>query len=100
MIIYNNMFLYNNQPTVLQNGDIVKVDIAAKTISFFRNNAPLSCKFGSEIIYCTGINTGNVTKKIQDISKLTPVMDTNDSVGDMLIFKLSGESEGTKKESK
>jgi len=91
------MFLYKGEPTVLQNGDIVKVDITTKTIAFVRNNVQIFCKFGGNKIYSVSISASNAPKIIQKITSLTPVLNTNDSDGDILIYELSGKNEEAKK---
>ncbi len=93
MVAHNYMFLYKGESTVLKDGDIAKVDIVKKAITFTRDNAPISLKFWDNTMHDQNINTNNASKIIQSIAKLTPVLDTNDSIGDILIFKLSGKIE-------
>ncbi len=89
MTEYDYVFFYKEEPTVLQNGDIAKVDVAVKTIAFIRRNERIYTSFGDDKIYIEDININNSSQIIQDISGLTPVLNTNDS-NDILIFKFSG----------
>ncbi len=89
MAEYDYMFFYKKEPTVLQSDDIAKVDVAVKTIAFIRRNERICTSFGDDKIYIKNININNSSQIIQDISGLTPVLNTNDS-NDILIFKLSG----------
>lgn len=92
MTEYDYSFLYKGKSTILKNDDIAKVDIAVKTVAFIRNNERIYTEFGDDKIYIESINEVNSSEIIQKISKLTPVLNTNDSNG-VLIFKLSGKSE-------
>ncbi len=89
MAEYDYMFFYKKEPTVLQSDDIAKVDITVKTVAFIRRNERIYTSFGDDKIYIEDININNSSQIIQDISGLTPVLDTNGS-NDILIFKLSG----------
>ncbi len=100
MTTNNYIFLYKGESTIPKNGDVVKVNIVLKTITFTRNNTPISLKFWDNIICDKNINAYNAPEIIQSITKLTPVLDTNDSIGDILIFKLSGKTKEDKEVSK
>ncbi len=92
MAIPTYIFKYKEQPTILQSGDIARVDIVGKTIVFIRKSVHIFLKFGSDVIHDDDIDTNNASKIIQNISKLTPFLDTN-SNSDILVFELKGSKE-------
>lgn len=97
MTTYNYIFLYRGEPIVFQDGDIARVDTIAKTISFSRNNEWAKTIFDKDNVHIENIDSTNACTIIQEITNTIPVLDTNDSTGDILIFKLTGKIEEVKK---